>query len=235
MQPHRKILPLLPLLLLSGCFMERDIYRTPSWQWASDREDVHAASYVVRFVHGSSGLSHQDRINMKEVFHQLDHPDRTRVRIGVFHAGSIEYGSITQKRLREIEGFLMEQGIRHSQIQIDEISSLSSHGHSVADNPRDSIVIAFEGYSLTSVKCPGWNEVMDGRVPPEGEENFGCSNYSNFIKTVSDPGILVRGEKIGNADGVYMSKNVQDYRTGKLKKLKVEKVSTAGGGGGSSK
>ena len=81
---------------------------------------------------------------------------------------------------------------------------------------------AARGYHITLPNCPDWSKPIGTDSSNTTSSNLGCANQSNLARMVADPRDLVRGRRLGPADGVREAEAVVRYRTDNVKELNQE-------------
>ncbi len=204
--------------LLSGCYLERDInYVRPEQPLVKIKTIHQAIDYNSK---SRIKLTRDEVSNFKDKIAQAQKVQDVRIRIISPSTIGIKGDLKTQSRINYIIGLCTKLGIQKSSIQIiDKLSWSKEH----IKWRSDMLVVEFEWYDR-EVNCPGWDQVMDGRVAPEGEENFGCTTKSNLAKMVADPKDLLEGKKLENPDAQHSIMSVGRYHTDKIKAVKIEKL-----------
>jgi pilus assembly protein CpaD len=83
----------------------------------------------------------------------------------------------------------------------------------------DQIAVVVERYALQLPACPDWTERPNQNFDNQPGSFWSCATAINLGMMVADPGDLVRGRSIGDADGTTMARSVQRYRLGQTKDL----------------
>lgn len=219
---YKKLLYIVPPLFLSGCLLERDPYIERDW---SPKFDIESRSHLLTFKSGKTALCASDQASLKRLYREFNHLDQIMVRVGVDHLPAFGRSSKTRARVGSLKRYLIRLGIGEKQIQL--VDKKTMRGSDV-DADRSGIIVSFQKSSMTIPNCPGWDYRMDGNVPPEGEPDFGCANARNTAIMASDPSVLYQAEEFGGSDGAHSAISVQELRTDKVKKLKVEQVKNIG-------
>ena len=81
-------------------------------------------------------------------------------------------------------------------------------------------------YAAVTPSCPDWRKPTASDYTNTQSSNFGCSTALNFAQMLADPGDVLRGQRMGPADGARAAIAVRNYREGK-------KPGEQQGGGGS--
>ncbi len=204
--------------LLSGCYLERDINYVRPEQPLVNIKTIHQ---TIEYKSKSRIKLTRDEVsNIKDKIAQAQKMQDIRIRIIGPHTVGTKSNLKTQSRINYIIQICTKLGVPKSSIQIvDKMNWSNEH---IKWRPN-MIIVEFEWYDR-EVNCPGWDQVMDGRVAPEGEENFGCTTKSNLAKMVADPKDLLEGKKLATPDAQHSTMGVEKYQTDKVKALKIEKI-----------
>jgi pilus biogenesis lipoprotein CpaD len=220
---YKKLVCLVPSLFLSGCLLERDPYIERDW---APKIDIDSRSHLLNYKTGKSSLTNQDKATIKRLYHEFDHLDQIMVRIGIDHQPAFARSTKNKARVDSIRRYLINLGVNSSQIQVVDKNKM--RGNDI-DSERSGIIVSFQKSTITPPKCPGWDYRMDGNVPPEGEPDFGCNTARNTAIMAADPNVLIQAEEFGGSDGARSAISVQELRTDKVKKLKIEQVKNQNG------
>ncbi|MBN9412853.1 MAG: hypothetical protein J0H12_02855 [Candidatus Paracaedimonas acanthamoebae] len=209
-------------VMLPGCYMEKNIsYTRPEEPLVKKR----TASQLIHYK-----SKHRVKLTTKEVLDLKDKVEKAQkiqdIRINIVgpHLKSAGENSLTKARINHLVRILDRLGIPNSSIQIlDKINGAISQ---VKWEP-EMVVIEVEWYDRQALKSPGWGQVMDGSVAPEGEENFGYTTNHNLAQMVTDPQDLIAGKDLKSSDGQYNSMSIERYQTDKIKAIKVERFDKA--------
>lgn len=212
------------LVPLSGCFMQRDLDLSTPWQW-DPTVDISSLTHVVSYKAAGSSLSCSDKEALKKLYFSFHHLDKVSIRLGVSHFQETSpLSGQMGTRIHGLQHFLRGLGVPPSHITVLD-KELLPEGN--LNERGDSIVVIFDEYTAIPPRCPGWEQVMDGHVAPEGEVNFGCSNKNNFAYMAADPRVFDQGLRLGESDGARSALAVSDYRKDKIKPLKIQQVSSS--------
>lgn len=216
---------ILPSLLLTGCLLERDPYVPKD---LAPKIEMESRSHLLRFKGGCTGLSQEDRLVLSRLYREFNPVDQVMVRIGVDHMPSFARSKKNLQRLETIKRYLYSLGINMSQIQV-----VDKAGMNKIDMCRDQVglIVSFQRMTMTPPPPPCWDYRMDGNVPPEGEPGFGAANARNTAVLAADPNVLINAEEFGGSDGARSALSIENLRTAKVKKLRVEQVQDVAGGG----
>ncbi|AIL12797.1 hypothetical protein IM40_03490 [Candidatus Paracaedimonas acanthamoebae] len=205
--------------ILPGCYLERDI------NYVRPEQPLVKKKTVSQLIHYKS--KQRVKLTTKEVFDlkvkvkQAQKAQDIRVNIIGHHLKTMRENAQTKARINHLIRVLNRLGVPSSSIQIfDKINAPNAQ---LKWEP-DMIAIELEWYDRHAIQCPGWDQVMDGHVAPEGEENFGCTTQSNLARMIVDPKDLIVGKNLESTDGQYSSMSIERYQTDKMKTIKIEKV-----------
>lgn len=100
---------------------------------------------------------------------------------------------------------------------------------------RSAVVVTIGRYVVTTPRCPDWSKPSHKDFDNRVSSNFGCATETNLGLMVADPGTLLRGGRLGPADGEAQAKSIENYRTGEVEEMPTESTTEGGGAGGSAK
>lgn len=209
----------LPLLVsssfLSGCYLERDInYVRPEQPLVKKR----TVSQIIYYK--SKHRIRLTRSEFSELKAKIEQAQKIQdIQVNII--GQSLKNVQKSKRINELKRLLNKLGVADSAIQV--MNNIKEDQNSVQWEP-DMMVIEIEWYDRQAVPCPGWDHVMNGRVAPEGEGNFGCTNKSNLAQMVVNPKDLLAGQALESSDGQYTNMSIDRYHKDKMKVIKIEKI-----------
>lgn len=211
----------LPLMLsssfLSGCYLERDInYVRPEQPLVKKRTVSQLIYYKSKH---RVKLTKSEFFELKAKIEQVQKIQDVQVRIVGPNLSTARESSQEKKRIHHLRHLLNKLGIANSEIEVTN----NTAGLQDPWEP-EMMGIKIEWYDRQAIPCPGWDQVMDGRVAPEGEKNFGCTNKYNLAQMIVNPEDLVVGKPLENSDGQYASMSIDRYHTDKTKVIKIEKI-----------
>jgi pilus biogenesis lipoprotein CpaD len=210
-------------VMLSGCYLERDInYTRPEQPLVKKRTISQLIHYKPR---------HRIKLTAKEISELKDKVEQAHkvqdIHINIIseHLKITRENTKTKARVNYLIRVLTRLGVPSSSIQtLDQ----GNWPNSEVKWEPETIVIEIEWYDRHAVHCPGWNQIMDGHVAPEGEENFGCTSKSNLAKMVADPKDLIVGKDLESSDAQYNYMSIERYHSDKIKEIKIEKINDDG-------
>ena len=206
----------------AGCYIERDTDVTPPHKTSVKRTTF---SIHVPFGTHHPTLNSREREQLKS-FIQRSRPGPVYGRLVVRKLNARFGDHLTDSRVKHVISFLTQSGISIHRIEVSEEGA----GGYTKTETETGMWIGIEHYLSLPPRCPGFDgQVMDKKVPPEGENNFGCSNEYNFSQMVSEPKHIYKGDSVGASDPVVQSRAIEAYRRGKTKKLKIEKAASSAG------
>lgn len=214
---------LLPPFFLTGCLLERDAYVE---QDLTPKISIDSRSHLIKYKSGGLSLSNEDKLTLKRLYQEFNPLDPIVVRIGVDHSPAYSRSKKTMDRLNSLKKFLTSLGVNSSQVQVVDKGGMK--GSDLATG-EPGIIVSFQKTTATPPDRPCWDYRMDGNLPPEGEPGFGMANARNTAIMASDPNVLVNAEEFGGSDGSHSAISIQELRTDKVKKLKVEQIKNATG------
>ncbi len=93
----------------------------------------------------------------------------------------------------------------------------------LTDDDRSGRVAVVVGrYVVTPPACPDWRKRADDDRGNTNFSNFGCATAVNLGLMVADPGDLVRGRRMGPAEGEFAARAIERYRKGEITPLNAE-------------
>lgn len=215
---------LIALLTISGCeYTQRNLNTSSPWQWYPRAEVISFQQYLVRFGEKSATLSSSDKKALKDLYYSFQDLGRVNIRLGVSSLERVSESPQMNARLSQLHRYFQQLAIPDYHVHVIDKSLMPEADEQGRQN---SIVVIFEEYTTIPPRCPEWNQVMNGRVPPEGEANFGCSTQFNLANMVANPSVLQKAPPHGNSDGTRSTLAVKDYRTDRVKALRTMQVST---------
>lgn len=206
-------------VMLPGCYLERDInYVRPEQPLVEKRT-------VSQLIHYQSKhrvkLTAKEVVDLKTKIEQAQKAQDIHVSIIGHHLKERRGNAQTKARINHLIRIFNGLGVPSSSIQI--LDKINWHNPQVKWE-SDMIAIELGWYDRRAVQCPGWDQVMDGRVSPEGEENFGCITKSNLAQMIADPKDLMVGKDLESSDGQYNGMGIERYQADKVKAIKIEKM-----------
>lgn len=212
------------LFMVSGCeYTQRDLNFSTPGQWHPQAALKSSQQYAVRFRRGVS-LSSSDERALKDLYYSFQDLDKVQVRLGVTSLEKLSDSSEMIARLSHLHRYFHRLGIPDYHINVMDKSLMPEAEH---QGQQSSIYVVFEEYRAVPPRCPGWDQVMNGQVSPEGEAHFGCSSEYNLASMIANPSVLRKARPHGHSDGARSSLAVKDYRTDHVKALRTMQVTAA--------
>ena len=134
---------------------------------------------------------------------------------------------LAARRMQTVKRFLNENGVDQLHLQA------SSFGERAPADPGNDerawrknrrVDIVLERYLVTPPACPDWSRQSGIDYANKPHTNYGCATETNLGLMIADPRDLVRGRKLGPADGVHQAEGIIRYREGKQPELEEERV-----------
>ena len=223
----RHIAACILMLSLTGCYIERDINPRKPWRAEAQQKTV---DVEIPFTSMKGNISNQSQLQLKEAIDLASSKtkDYIYVRLKVRKLQKTLQDPMTDPRISKIVKLLKKHGFEQQRIEVIEDTKLK---FSTYDSDL-SVWVGVDYYCIKPIRCPGFDrQIMDGRVPPEGESHFGCSSESNFAAMVAEPRDLHHGHDLIGNDPVLSTNAIERLRTDKVKNLKVEKIESSSGTG----
>ncbi len=224
MKNSKIILPLALTTFLSSCYVERDVETRPPHQATVKRTTL---SMNIPFRSPHSRIPAKEASQLKAYIARASKPGPVYARLVVRKLHTHFDDPMTDPRVASVTEVLTRDGIPAHRIEVLE----EGNSYSSQTATQHSMWVAIDQYMAIPPKCPGFDaQIMDGKIPPEGEANFGCSNEHNFAQMLAEPKDLYKGHQSSSSDPVLNSNAIERLRSDKLKTLKIEKVDSASSG-----
>ena len=134
---------------------------------------------------------------------------------------------LAARRMQTVKRFLNENGVDQLHLQA------SSFGERAPADPGNDerawrknrrVDIVLERYLVTPPACPDWSRQSGVDYANKPHTNYGCATETNLGLMIADPRDLVRGRKLGPADGAHQAEGIIRYREGQQPELEEERV-----------
>ncbi len=208
---YKKLLIISLAILVTGCDQKHkrmDIARP----WKTEVKQTSYHDDIV-FGSGSSRITSGEISKLKGLVMQTKPNEPKYARL---LAPQVKNRSLQEKRVGTVSRCLVKMGVNEKNIEVIYLDQPSE------GTGERSVTVILDQFAAIPPQCPGWDQIMDGKIPPEGEMNFGCANEVNLAKMVANPRDLMKGQTTDHGDGTYNAAAIQRYRTDKIKELKVE-------------
>lgn len=142
-------------------------------------------------------------------------------------AGDLYNLDLAARRIASVKYFLAEGGLDRSNIHA---SAFGERIPAAPGNDDDAwrqnrrVEIVLERYMVTPPACPDWSRRSGVDYANQPHSNFGCATETNLGLMIANPRDLVRGRKLGPADGVHQAEGIVRYREGQLTELEEERI-----------
>jgi len=189
---------------LSGCADNFERWdNQPPKQLKVDR--VHY-SHDVQFAAGEDRLpvAERDRLDSFLAHAQVDRTDKVYVNV------EPDGQRVTDRRVSTVAAFLKLRGLK---------PAVPITGFGEGEDKADTVKVVVERYLVTLPGCPDWTSDVSDTFNNDVHSNYGCATASNLGMMVANPEDLVRGRKLGPADGDYLRVSIDNYKAGKTKPL----------------
>lgn len=174
-------------------------------------------SHDVQFAAGDDRLPVAERERL-DSFLAHAHVDRTdKVYVNVEPDGQ----RVTDRRISTVAAFLKLRGLK---------PAVPITGFGEGEDRADTVKVVVERYLVTLPGCPDWTSDVSDTFNNDVHSNYGCATASNLGMMVANPEDLVRGRKLGPADGDYLRVSIENYKAGKTKPLLDPKGSSSDSG-----
>ncbi|MGI9435952.1 MAG: CpaD family pilus assembly lipoprotein [Geminicoccaceae bacterium] len=131
------------------------------------------------------------------------------------------------RRIDAVRRFLGEIGFSGLAVQASSFGErvpADAGDHSGAWSKNRRVELVFERYMVTPPACPDWSRHSGTDFANQPHTNFGCATEANLGLMIANPRDLVRGRKLGPADGIHQAEGILRYRKGQLTELNEERV-----------
>lgn len=134
---------------------------------------------------------------------------------------------LAARRINAVKEFLVEHDLDNASVQASTFgerfpASPGSNEQAWSRNRRVEIVL--ERFVVTPPACPNWSRRSGLDYANQPHSNFGCATETNLGLMVANPSDLVRGRKLGPADGVHQAEGIVRYREDDLPELQEEGI-----------
>ena len=134
---------------------------------------------------------------------------------------------LASRRIETVSGFLRDRGLERVELHASAFgeavpAAAGSDPDAWRRNRRVELVL--ERYLVTLPACPDWSRRSGMDFSNQPHSNFGCATETNLGLMVAEPRDLVRGRKLGPADGIHQAEGIVRYRTGEVIELQEEVV-----------
>lgn len=134
---------------------------------------------------------------------------------------------LAARRIDAVKAFLVQSGLEKGRIHASAFgeSLPASTGHQEKSWSRNRRVeVVLERYVVTTPPCPDWSRKSGLDYHNQGHSNFGCATETNLGLMIANPRDLVKGRKLGPADGVHQAEGIVRYRESELPELQEEGI-----------
>ncbi len=223
---YKTILCILLAVAVTGCDQKHkrtEISRP--WKTEVKRTSVHDD---INFGSGSSKINSKEADKLRSLVFRSNPNTPMYARLLVPEA-KVKAKQLQGDRVDTIVRCLVKMGVAKDDIEVVFLDRGEDSADADVKAPNNLTVI-IDQYTAIPPKCPGWDQIMNGQIPPEGEMNFGCANEVNFAKMIATPRDIQKGRDLESSDGRHNSMAVERYKTDKIKTLKIETIATVAGG-----
>lgn len=211
---------------ISGCAEDRPTLQRGPWELKATK---HTKEKTLGYKGNQIELSDNQKMNLKKLTTQSSLPGPLYARV-IVNAPIITEDN--QNRAAQIFNHLTGLGVDRLRIDVEHVSP--SDAYKKEKQGMETITVAIDQYHVIEPICPGWDEPMNFRTPPEGEANFGCANARNLFHMVADPRDIYMAQQLAPGDGPRNRWPMERLRKDKLKELIQESYAAGGGAGGGS-
>ncbi len=231
----RPALVVLAFVGLSACApVDGNIDTTRGWLSASSpkRLEVDRAQYrhVVYFNTDRDEIRADERdrlLAFLEAVQPMNHDGISLEGHADERANDVYNIDLAARRIDTVKQFLSKKGLDDSRIHASAFgerlpASPGSDEHAWSRNRRVEIVL--DRFVVTPPACPDWSRRSGLDFANQPHSNFGCATETNLGMMIANPKDLIRGRKLGSADGVHQAEGIVRYREGQLTELQEERI-----------
>lgn len=232
---HRIRMLALAMFGLGACApMDADVNRTMGWLQASSPKElqVDQAQYrhTVYFDTDRDEIRASERDRLFAFLNAVQPTSSDSVRVEGHadeRANDLYNLDLAARRNESVSRFLSQHGISAANLHA---SAFGEHAPAAAGNGPEvwkqnrRVDIVLERYLVTPPACPDWSRRSGIDYANLPHANFGCATQTNLGLMIANPRDLVRGRKVGPADGVQQAEGIVRYREGRLPELQKERV-----------
>lgn len=134
---------------------------------------------------------------------------------------------LAARRIDSVKQFLARNGIDKISVHASSFGErlpVSPGNHEQAWSRNCRVEVVLERYVVTPPACPDWSRRSGLDYANQSHSNFGCATEANLGLMIANPRDLVRGRKLGPADGVHQAEGIVRYRQGQLPELQEEGI-----------
>ncbi len=230
-------IPMLALVALGlgACSpIDADVSRTMGWLQASSPKElqVDQAQYrhTVYFDTDRDEIRASERDRLFAFLDAVEPTGNDSVRIEGHadeRANDVYNLDLAARRNESVSRFLSQHGVSSANLHASAFgerapAAAGSGPEAWKQNRRVDIVL--ERYLVTPPACPDWSRRSGVDFANLPHSNFGCATQTNLGLMIANPRDLVRGRRVGPADGVHQAEGIVRYREGRLPKLQEERV-----------
>ena len=115
---------------------------------------------------------------------------------------------LASRRYALLQGHLAALGLAAEPVAAGALGEPGSAGPGTAN-------VYVGRYATIAPSCPDWRKPSASDYTNTQSSNFGCATALNFAQMLANPGDLLRGQRMGPADGARAAIAIKDYREGK--------------------
>jgi pilus assembly protein CpaD len=112
--------------------------------------------------------------------------------------------------------------------QLHRLAPTAELAAGIADIDENAIGVSIGRYLAAAPNCPDWTDADPQGFDNAPSSNFGCATQSDLAAMVANPEDLLRGKAAGPADGDFVARSVERYRSGELFKPTEQSATQVG-------
>ncbi len=231
----RPALVVLAFIGLSACApVDGQINTTSGWLPASSPKqlDVDRAQYrhVVYFNTDRDEIRADERDRLLAFIDAVQPMNQDDIRLEGHadeRANDVYNIDLAARRIDTVKRFLSRNGLDDGRIHASAFgerlpASPGSDERAWSRNRRVEIVL--DRYVVTPPACPDWSRRSGLDFANQPHSNFGCATETNLGMMIANPKDLIKGRKLGSADGIHQAEGIVRYRQGQLIELQEERI-----------
>ena len=182
-----------------------------------NRVDWVAFHHTIQFGARNATLGARAKTNLSRFVRRLGSGDGVRITVAATADG--DGALVAGRREAAVTAYLRGLGVRP---RLAPAAAARAAG-------KSAVVVTIGRYVVTTPRCPNWTKPSHKDFDNRVSSNFGCATETNLGLMVADPGTLLRGGRLGPADGEAQARSIDNYRKGEVEEAAA--VSTTEGGG----
>ncbi len=191
---------------VKGTLLDPNYINIPARTSAKDNlVQWRSVKHSVAFAPGSSSLKPIERKRLRSFLARIAARRGEGVSVLLSEASTPKGARLVKRRGATVRAYLHRRGLR-----VRRVTAVPG-----SKDPNAALVIADRAF-VAVANCPEWRQVMKQQRVTVDNWTFGCVTAASLGTSVARPRDLIKGRKLGTADGPAMTKGINDYRSGKI-------------------